>query len=176
MLRLGCHRGLCAASSTKPAINVSASELLSDTELQSLLRSQNKSASEKVSDDQSLRLALLARFSARTGRPVASDMLGRLETAEDMATWFSKTLRHSGARPHARGMIRAAIGGGDLEGIDSRIDTEREKVQEEFLKTLPGNLELDARTFRKPDERKFRKRARPIGHIVRKVREVREGR
>lgn len=174
MLRLGCGRGLCTVGSQKSAIGISAEELLSGTELQSLLRSHNKGPSDRVSDDATLRLALLSHLAARTGRPVASNALGTLHSADDMAVWFAKSMRPSGARPHARGMIRAAIGGEDQEDFDRRIDLEREKVQEEFLETLPGNLQLDSKTFRKPDERSLRgKKTKPKPHVVRKVKERR---
>lgn len=174
MLRLARGRGLCTVGSQKPAIGISAEELLSDPELHSLLGSQNKGPSDRVSDDATLRLALLSRLAAQTGRPVASDALGTLHSAEDMAVWFARSLRPSGAGPHARGIIRAAICGEDQEAVDMRIDLEREKVQEEFLKTVPGNLQLDSKTFRKPEERSVRgKKAKPKPHIVRKVRKSR---
>lgn len=152
---------------------MSAEDLLSDSDLQSLLRSHNKTASEKVSDDPKLRLALLSRISVRAGRPVASDALGTLHTAEDMAAWFAKNLRPSGARPHARGIMRAAIGSENVEEVDMRIDLEGDRVEEEVLNSLPGNLQLDPNTFRKPDER-LRKKARLKRHTMQQVREVKQ--
>lgn len=85
-----------------------------------------------------------------------------------MAHWFEVSLRPSGARPHAREMIKERLEG-EAESVDKRIDEETEVVREEFLQALPANLHIDPKTFANPEERRGRKRRK--GHVVRMVRE-----
>lgn len=84
-----------------------------------------------------------------------------------MANWFEVSLRPSGARPHAREMIRERLEG-EVESVDKRIDEETEVVREEFLQGLPTNLHIDPKTFAKPEEGRGKKRRK--GHVVRMVR------
>lgn len=144
-------------------------ELLSSHDIQSLLKQHSKTAEDPVRDDPALRLEMLTHFSSATGRPVASDALGNMHTAAEMALWFATAVRPVSARPHARGLIAAMVDdkGGD---IDDRIDRERGNVQEELMRSLPANLQLDPSTFRAPEKAGINdKRVFPKPQIQRRI-------
>lgn len=143
------------AFSASPELKT-ADQLLSDGDLQSLLKRHSKEEKDVVEDKQ-VKLELMAHFARRTGRPVASNALGEMNSAQDMANWYAKAVRQPRARPHARRLIAAALE--DPDGtIEDRIDLETEMVRKELMASLPSNLELDAKTFREPSKRSVRQK------------------
>lgn len=155
-LRAAARRLRCPLSYRLHALAFSTSassptkeQLLASTDLQSLLQRHSKTVDDPVQRDPAFHLELLSHFSHATGHPVASDALSRMQNAAEMANWFAVAVRPSKARRHARGLIVATLGQKDGD-IDEEIDLHRENVQEELMRSLPGNLQLDPKTFRAP--------------------------
>eukprot|EP00177_Eucheuma_denticulatum_P005044 GFKZ01009183.1.p1 GENE.GFKZ01009183.1~~GFKZ01009183.1.p1 ORF type:complete len:180 (-),score=20.75 GFKZ01009183.1:229-768(-) len=121
--------------------------LLSDPQLQAQLSSHSATATTSLARSHPLRLELLSRLSALTGRPIASDAFLKLDNAEDMADWYAKNVRGHNVREHGRNLMEGVLGGGAMKELEDGAGVADKKA--ELERKLPSNLDIDARTTEK---------------------------
>lgn len=145
-------------------------QLLQDTQLSAILQETAVLPDVELPDLES-KIAIMAHLSRKYDEPVPSNALDAMHSANDIVRWYSERLKPVGAQPHARRFIRNVFADGVLDAdemarLDSRIDLDRQTMQEELVATLPPNLELDPSTFRKSTPEGLAPRRPPIPKSV----------
>lgn len=138
-------------------------QILRREDVLKLLQNGNISATDKLDNENDgnkmTKIALLAHLSKLYSEPVPSNALENMQTATDIANWFSHQLKPIGALPHTRNLIHGTLldenaTEEDVKALEDRIALEREDVQTELMDKLPENLTLSLKTF---------KQAKPVG-------------
>lgn len=128
-----------------------------------LLQNGNISATDKLDNEnggnKTTKIALLAHLSKIYSEPFPSNALENMQTATDIANWFSQQLKPIGALPHTRNLIHGTFldenaTEEDVKALEDRIALQREDVQTELIQKVPPNLTLSPKTF---------KQAKPVG-------------
>ncbi|PXF48435.1 hypothetical protein BWQ96_01895 [Gracilariopsis chorda] len=149
LLRTVCSKAISGspAAGNKP---ISAHDLIQESHVQALLSKSSLSSSQEILDA-TVKMDILKHYALKYRIPVASSAFSTMRSAQDIAEWYSTQLHPRGPQSHGDHIVLNMIKSGEKENMpEDQIDLASAKQRAEVLESLPQNLRLDERAFRRP--------------------------